>query len=237
LSFDIAVILAALGITTLELVETAAVTLALYGQTHKHGVFGYAALGVIAVFIPTFVIGKAITYLPVLGIRIVGGALLLYFGLRLVRSARRSVLRTRRGTLGSAEESLEKGVFYTAFSVGAIEAFEASIVLVGLLPQNYVSTIVGLAGGVVIVIISTYVLRSQVRKVKQANMKVFVSALLLSFSTFWFVEIVFPDLTDLILIPFFIVFALVVHWVANRPEGPAIAKVSPNKDAPHTGQV
>ena len=58
MSFDIAVILAALGITTLELVETAAVALALYGQTHKHGVFGYAALGVIAVFIPTFVVGK-----------------------------------------------------------------------------------------------------------------------------------------------------------------------------------
>ena len=85
-------------------------------------------------------------------------------------------------------EEFEKGLFYTGFSVGAIEAFEASIVLVGLLPNNYSSTILGLVVGIVLVVVSTFVLRNHVRKIKQANMKVVVSSLLLSFATFWFVE-------------------------------------------------
>ncbi|MGD0319898.1 MAG: hypothetical protein ABSB56_09425, partial [Nitrososphaerales archaeon] len=87
--------------------------------------------------------------------------------------------------------------------------------LVGLLPNNFASTSLGLTGGVVIVIVSTYVLRNQVRKIKQANMKVVVSALLLSFSVFWFGEAVMV-LSDLVLIPLFAVFVLAVHQIANR---------------------
>ena len=91
MQFDIAIFLAALGITTLELVEAAAVGLALYGDSGHRKVFLLVALGVVAVFIPMFVLGALITLLPSVYVRIVGGALLLYFGLRLVRSARRSV--------------------------------------------------------------------------------------------------------------------------------------------------
>ena len=214
---DPAVFLAALGITTLELVEAAAVAIALYGDSCKHAVFGYVSLGIVAVLIPALLLGRAIAFLPIVAIRIVGGALLLYFGLRLVRSARRSVLQGRTGGFSTKQESLEKGIFYTGFSVGAVEAFEAAIVLVGLLPDNYDSTLIGLIGGVGIVIVATYTLRNQVRKVKQAKMKVIVSALLLSFAIFWFVEVVIPSLTDLVLIPMFGAIALMVHWIANRP--------------------
>jgi len=109
---------------------------------------------------------------------------------------------------------------YTGFSVGAVEAFEAAIVLVGLLPNNFSSATLGLIGGVVIVIVSTYLLRNQVRRIKQANMKVVVSALLLSFSVFWFAETV-AELNDLILIPLFLVFVFVVRGIANRGSGSA----------------
>jgi uncharacterized membrane protein len=219
LLFDPAVFLAALGITTLELVEAAAVALALYGDSHKRVAFLYVALGVIVVLVPTLLLGDAISLLPVIGIRLVGAVLLLYFGLRLVLSARRSVVRGRKGGFGASEE-YEKGLFYTGFSVGAIEAFEASIVLVGLLPNNYFSTILGLLVGIVIVIVSTFILRNQVRKVKQANMKIVVSSLLLSFATFWFAETIYPSLSDLVLIPLFAAFALIIHWIANRPSPP-----------------
>jgi uncharacterized membrane protein len=214
--FDPAVFLAALGITTLEIVEAAAVALALYGDSHKHVAFLYVALGIMVVLVPTLLLGDAISLLPVIVIRLVGAVLLLYFGLRLLRSARRSVVRGRKGGFGASEE-FEKGLFYTGFSVGAIEAFEASIVLVGLLPNNYDSTILGLVVGIVIVIVSTYFLRNHVRKIKQANMKVVVSSLLLSFATFWFAETIYPELSDFILIPLFVAFALIVHWIANRP--------------------
>ncbi len=211
---DPGIFLAALGITTLELVEASAVGLALYGDSKRPSAFLFVALGVTAVFIPMFVLGALITLLPDVYVRLFGGVLLLYFGLRLVRSARKSVLRSRKG--GTSEEHFEKGVLVTGFSVGAVEAFEAAIVLVALLPNNFQSTVLGLGAGVVLVITATYILRNQVRKVKQADTKVVVSALLLSFAVFWFGEAV-VELNDLILIPLFIVFALTVRAIAKRP--------------------
>jgi len=215
LPFDAAIFLAALGITTLELVEAAAVGLALYGDSRRPTVFLYVALGIVAVFVPMFLLGALITLLPDVYVRLVGGALLLYFGLRLVKSARKSVVRSRKGG-GSSPERFEKGIMATGFSVGAVEAFEAAIVLVALLPNNFQSTLIGMGAGVAVVVVATYLLRNQVRKVKQANMKVVVSALLLSFAVFWFGE-AFVEVNDIVLVPLFIVFALTVHWIANRP--------------------
>jgi len=213
LIFDLAIFLTAIGITTLELAEAAAVGLALFADSGKYSAFLYVSLGTIAVLVPTFLIGSAIALLPEVYIRLVGGVLLLYFGMRLVKSARRSVLMGR--TTGFKQEEFVRGILYTVFSVGAVEAFEAAIVLVGLLPNNFASTTLGLAGGVVIVVVSTYTLRNHVRKIKQANMKVVVSALLLSFAVFWFGEAVLV-LSDLVLIPLFVAFVLVVHQIANR---------------------
>lgn len=213
MSFDIAIFLAALGITTLELVEASAVGLALYGDSKRPVVFLFVAFGVLAVFVPMFILGALITLLPDVVVKLVGGVLLLYFGLRLVRSARKSVIRSRKG--GTFQEHFEKGVLATGFSVGAVEAFEAAIVLVALLPNNFQSTVVGMGVGVVFVVIATFILKSQVRRVKAADTKVVVSALLLSFSTFWFGEAV-TMLNDLLLIPLFIVFVVVVRTYANR---------------------
>jgi uncharacterized membrane protein len=213
-SFDIAIFLAAIGITTLELVEAAAVGLALYGESRKPIAFLAIAAGTVVVFVPMFLVGALIADLPIIIVRIIGGALLLYFGQRLVKSARRSVLYSRKKSVYT--EHFEKGILATGFSVGAIEAFEAAIVLVGLLPNNYASTVIGMGSGIVVVIVATYSLRKQVRKIKQANMKIFVSALLLSFATFWFIEAV-TTLNDLLLIPIFAFYAFVVYKIANRP--------------------
>jgi uncharacterized membrane protein len=214
LSFDPAIFLAALGITTLEIVEAAAVALALYAQSGRPAVFLYTALGTVVVFAPMFVLGALITLLPDYLIKLTAGILLLYFGQRLVKSARRTVLNARKGS--SYKEHFEKGELATAFSVGAVEAFEAAIVLVGLLPNGFQSTVMGMAVGIAVVVVATYVLRDQVRKVKQTDMKIAVSALLLSFATFWFGEVVVP-LNDLLLVPLFAFYAAVVYRIANRP--------------------
>jgi uncharacterized membrane protein len=219
LSFDVAIFFAALGITTLELVEASAVGLALYGDSKRPSAFLFVALGVVAVFVPMFALGALIMLLPDSYVKLLGGALLLYFGLRLVGSARRSVLRSR--TEGVGHETFEKGIFATGFSVGAIEAFEAAIVLVGLLPNDYQSTVVGIGVGVLVVVGATYALRNQVRKVKQADTKVVVSALLLSFSALWFGEVL-VEVSDLVLIPLFLVFATAVYFIANRPSRPSV---------------
>jgi len=210
---DPAIFLAAMGITLLEISEAAAVALALYGEGGSKA-FLYVALGIAVVLVITFIVGKEIALLPILLIRLVAGFLLLYFGLRLARSARRAVIRNRKKG-GNEEEKMEKGLFYTGFSVGAVEAFEAAIVIVALIPIDYNSTFLGLVAGLIIVVIGTALLKSQVRKIKQANMKVAVSALLLSFSSFWFVE-AFYNISDLILIPLFTIFFAAVYFFAHR---------------------
>jgi uncharacterized membrane protein len=214
--FDLGIFLAALGITVLELAEASAVGLTLYAESNSQMAFLSVGLGVVSVFIPTGVVGGLIALLPVAIVRLTAATLLLYFGLRLLRSARRAVLRSRgKGVIHKTEKKHAKGLFAAGFSVGAVEAFEAAIVLVALLPNNYSSTVYGLMAGVVVVVAATYFLQAQVRRVKQANMKVFVSALLLSFSVFWYAETVRP-ISDLVLLPLFAFFALVVYRVANR---------------------
>ena len=249
MSFDPSIFFAALGITILEIVEAAAVALALYGDLRRPAAFLFVALGIVAVFVPLFVLSAVISKLPLLDVKTVGGVLMLYFGQRLVRSSRKAVLKARRNDPPpAATERLQKDVMVTGFSVGAIEAFEASIVLVGLLPIDFNSTVTGMGLGVLVVVVATYALKNQVRKVKQANMKVVVAALLLSFGTLWLVEVALrlsglllvtlsrrllqptptifsilsspTSLQNLLLIPFFLVYVFAVYKFANRPSPP-----------------
>ncbi|MGC9145553.1 MAG: hypothetical protein ACP5GS_05500 [Nitrososphaeria archaeon] len=210
---DLGIFLAALGITLLELTEASAVGLALYADSKDAKAFLWVTLGVLVVFIPTVLVGKAIALLPVFWVRIIAATFLLYFGLRLSRSARRSALRSIQakisGNQKATEEHYEKGIMSTGFSVGVVEAFEAAIVLVALIPISFISALSGAFVGILTVIIGTYLLRTQVRKLKQAYMKIFVSALLLSFSTFWFVES-FMNINDIVLILFFLIYSLAV---------------------------
>lgn len=208
-----AIFLAAMGITLLEMSEASAVGLAIYAEG-GYKAFVYVSLGVGVVLIITFLAGKEISYFPVWTIRLIAGVLLLYFGLRLARSARRNVLRERRNESYS-QEKMEKGIFYTAFSVGAVEAFEAAIVLIALIPISFSSAFYGMIGGLLIVVGGTAMLRSKVRKIKQVNMKVAVSGLLLAFAVFWFLESV-KVVSDLLLIPFFSVAFLAVYYVAHK---------------------
>ena len=226
MDFSVAIFLAAAGITTLELTEAAAVGLALYAEFKTMMAFVSVAVGTILVLAPTVALGSLIGLLPSLYVRLIGGVLLLYFGLRLTKSARRSVIFARRGT--SKSEEFQKGMIITGISVGGVEAFEAAIVLVGLIPNSFDSTIIGLSLGVVVVVTATYVLRTQVRKVKQANMKVVVAALLLSFSCFWFGEAFIEQLNDLALIPLFAIFAYAVYRFANRPSQETVAPHPPS---------
>jgi uncharacterized membrane protein len=213
--FDIGIFLAAAGITLLEMAEAAAVGIALFAQTRNSAAFLAVAAGVLVVFIPTAVIGNYISLLPLFFVRFISATLLLYFGLRLTRSARRAV----RTSLGLSKwkghhDEAEKGLLATGFSVGAVEAFEAAIVLVALYPNSYSSTLLGLMFGVAVVVFAAAALHSQVRRIKQANMKMLVAALLLTFSSFWYAETL-VSITDLLLIPVFIVFLLVVHFVSH----------------------
>ncbi len=116
--FDAAIFFAALGITILEVVETAAVALALHAHSRRDSVFVYAALGTASVFAPMFILGALFALLPDVLVKLTAALLLLYFGQRLVKSARRTVLNARRGN--HFHEPFHKGTMAAAFSIGAI---------------------------------------------------------------------------------------------------------------------
>ncbi len=216
---DPGVALAALGITLLELSEASAVGASVFAETRSlASSFGAMVLGEIIVLAPAFAAGRALQYVPLFYIRLVSAILLLYFGLRLARSTRRTVLRSRRGQAGStaSEFSEGKGLAATAFSVGVTEALETAIVLEGLLPESYSSTALGFGIGAIAVALLTYVMKEGITRIRVAALKNFVSAMLLTFAAFWFAE-AFISISDLILLPIFVIMFVVVYLYAYRP--------------------
>lgn len=212
--FNTGVFLAALGITLLEMSEASAVGIALYADSRKVFAFVAVAVGVAIIMVPTAIAGDFISLFPLFYVRVVSATLLLYFGIRLIRSARRSMKFQKMRNPPSKSHEHVKGIYSTGISVGAVEAFEAAIVLIALFPENYDSTFIGLIAGTILVIGFAYALKTQVRKVKQANMKVAVSALLLTFATFWYIESV-RAINDLFLLPFFAVYFIIVYSIAS----------------------
>lgn len=215
MDLNFAVLFAALGITLLEMSEASAVGIALHADSGNLLPYYAVALGVTTIMIPTAVAGDFIAYFPIFYVRIFSATLLLYFGIRLMKSARRSMKFQRIGFPASKHEDSGKSIVATAYSVGVVEAFEAAIVLVALYPENYDSTVIGLIIGIIFVVIAAYMLRNQIRKVKQGSVKVTVSALLLSFSLFWYIESV-TAINDVFLIPIFVGFFLLVYFISTR---------------------
>lgn len=216
MQLNFAILLAALGITVLEMSEATAVGMALYADSRRPSAYAAVSLGVITVLVPTMLVGNYIMLLPLFYVRIVSATLLLYFGQRLARSARRAFGFQRNGPPGKpGHEEAERGINATAYSVGVVEAFEAAIVLVALFPENYDSTGLGLFLGLILVVVAAYLLRLQIRKVKQAVVKTAVSAILLCFAAFWYAESLI-QINDIVLLPLFAVFFVLVYEFASR---------------------
>lgn len=213
--FSLAIFLAAMGITVLEMSEASAMGLLLHSETHSPTAYLSVALGAATVLVPSLIVGHFLTYFPILYLRIFSATLLLYFGIRLAFSARRAFLK-ERGSKGNSrsEESMNRSALVTGYSVGTVEAFEAAIVIVALLPENYSSAVIGLLSGIIAVMLGAFILKAQVRKMKQARVKTAMSAILLSFSVFWYAESIYR-VSDIILIPLFAVFYVSLYALTS----------------------
>ncbi|BDB99961.1 hypothetical protein [Saccharolobus caldissimus] len=196
---DIGVFLAALGISVLELTEAGAIA-AIYHNIYKNSLpFLYAIAGVAIVLIPTFTVGRLIYLVPINYVLIISSVILFYFGYRLIRSARRSFKRIKRG-----KEEKEEGLS-VVFTISAVEGLEASLVILALIPQSYLSSLLGTISAVFIVVALTAALKSQVAKVRLPHLKFVLSALLFSLGTLWLGEVLF-NLDEIFLLVFFIVY-------------------------------
>ncbi|GAB6944259.1 hypothetical protein [Vulcanisaeta sp. JCM 14467] len=199
---DLGIFFAAFGISLLELSEAGAVTAIYQGIYRGFKPVLYAIAGVLLVLVPTFTVGRYIVYLPLDYVLAASSVILFYFGYRLLRSARRAFKRAGKGKGGEEE----RGDLAVVFTVSAIEAFEAALVLIALIPRSYASTLMGTLTAAAIVIVLTTIIKDQIARIRLPHLKYVLSALLFSLGTLWAIEAVGFDVTDLVLIPFFLTY-------------------------------
>lgn len=208
---DLGIFLASLGITLLEFSE-AGVVASIYHGIYKNSLpFLYAIAGVLVVTIPILTLGKLITLIPIDYVLIVSGIILAYFGYKLLRSARRYFKHVKKWV--KSDEEKKEGLS-VVFTVSAVEALEAGLVVLALIPQDYISAVMGVGIASVIVIILTAVLKAQIARIRLPHVKFVLSALLFSLATMWFSEAFF-DANELLLPLYFFVF-LGVNYLAVK---------------------
>ncbi|KUO80977.1 MAG: hypothetical protein AT718_10875 [Vulcanisaeta sp. JCHS_4] len=196
------VFFAAFGISLLALSEAGAVTAIYQGIYRGFRPVLYALAGVLLVLVPTFTVGRYIVYLPLDYVLAASAVILFYFGYRLLRSARRYFKRAAKG--GGGEE--ERGDLAVVFTVSAIEAFEAALVLIALIPRSYASALVGTLIASAIVIVLTVLIKDQIARIRLPHLKYVLSSLLFSLGTLWAMEAIDLEITDLVLIPLFLAY-------------------------------
>jgi len=203
---DIAVLLASLGISILELSEAGAVAV-IFNGIYKNGKpYIYGLAGVLTVLIPVFTLGRYIVLLPLEYVLIVAGVILFYFGYKLIRSARRYFKGIKIVHKEEGEETLT-----TVYVVGFTEALEAGLVILALIPQSYISALTGTLLASILVIALLFALKAQIMKIRVPQLKYVLSALLFSLGTLFFGEAFF-NIDELYLGLFFVIY-LGVNYV------------------------
>ncbi len=210
-------LLVAFLLTLLELTEVVVLVFALGADQPgiRHGAVGAASgTGVVAAF--ALGAGALLLAFP-RGDLLLGSAVVLAaFGGFLFRSTLRTYRRQRAAAQSGTSPSPPRPVaqFAGGFSVGAVEATEAVVVLLALTAAGYgTSALVGAlaAGGVLAV--ATALVHEKVRRIKTAWLKLGGTSLLFTFAVFWAGEayrIPWPG-TDLFLVPLFIASAAAVR--------------------------
>jgi len=202
--------LAAFGITLLELSEAGAVAMIYYGVYKGLKPLAYAIAGVLTVMVPTFLVGGYIAELPITYVLLVAAVILFYFGYKLLRSARRGFRKMRKN--GGGEE--EKEGLAVVYTVSVTESFEAALVLVALIPQSYSSTLLGASIASAVVAL-TAALKAQIMKIRLPHLKLVLSSLLFGLGTLWIMEVLVP-VSDIILIPLFLIYLLINFFIAVK---------------------
>jgi uncharacterized membrane protein len=198
-------------ITLVELTEVVALVFALSADHHTiaHGAGG-AVSGVTVVAAIALAFGALIIAFPRDYLLWASATVLTGFGVFLFRSTLRSYRHSRASAAGSrpvpppSRSSLQ---FAGGFSVGAIEATEAAVVLLALAAAGYgFSALVGamVAGGVLVA--ATAVVHERIRRIKVPWLKLGATSMLFAFAVFWAGEaanVPWPG-SDLILVVLFL---------------------------------
>lgn len=219
LTFDLPSILVAFLVTVLEMTEVVALVFAI-GADHatvRHVALG-ATAGTAAVSLTAVAAGAVLIALPRGLLLWASAAVLAGFGVFLFRSTLRTYRKLRVPAPASPSGKTAHSVtqFAGGFSVGAVEATEAVIVLLALTAAGHGgSAIVGaVAGGVLLAVVAALV-HERVRRIKTAWLKLGATSLVLAFAVFWAGEaygLAWPGPSpDLWLVPLFVAGFLLVR--------------------------
>ncbi len=205
-------------ITLLEMTEVVALVFALSADHHTiaHGAAG-AITGTIVVALIAFTFGALIIALPRDYLLWASALTLVAFGTFLFRSTLRTYRNARAAapqvppSAGASRAALQ---FAGGFSVGAIEATEAVVVLIALAAAGYgVSALAGALTAGAVLVVATLLVQQRIRRIKVPWLKWGATSMLFTFATFWMGEaagVAWPG-GDLFLLPIFVLALFLVR--------------------------
>ena len=211
-------LLVAFLITLLEMTEVVALVFALSAEHHTqaHGAAG-AVGGTAVIALVALGFGALILAFPHTDLLWASAVLLAGFGVFLFRSTLKTYRRSRAmaSAAGIAVSGTRSALqFAGGFSVGAIEATEAVVVLLALAAAGYGSSaLVGALAGGAVLVAATAVVHERIRRIKVPLLKLGATSLLFAFAVFWGGEaagVAWPG-SDLVLIPLFALALLAVR--------------------------
>lgn len=182
-------LVAAFLITVLEMTEVVALVFALAADhtTVRHGALG-AVGGTSLVAVIAFAFGAFIVAFPKDYLLSASAIVLAAFGVFLFRSTLQTYRRRWTEAHGGAALPTSHSVaqFAGGFSVGAVEATEAVVVLLALTAAGYgFSALVGAVLGGALLVAVAFVVHDRIRRIKVPWLKVGGTSLVFAFAVFW----------------------------------------------------
>lgn len=215
-------VLVAFVITLLEMTEVVILVFALSADqsTIARGAWG-AVGGTATVALIALGFGALLIAFPRQYLLWASAALLVGFGAYMFRGTLRSFRRARaaaQGTPSAPPKGRGAVQFAGGFTVGAIEATEAVVVLLAIAAAGYApSAIVGAVAAGAILVAATAVVHDQIRRIKVPWLRLGATSMLFTFAVFWAGEaagVAWPG-SDLFLIPLFLLSLLLVRGVVG----------------------
>jgi len=227
-----------------EAVEAATIVLAM-GTTRDWRSAGLGVLGGIGVLAVTVaVLGPALTLVPLRGLRLVVGGLLLVFGLQWLRKAilrasgykalhdEEAIFREQVAAARTVGSEQRPGVpdwyaFTLSFKGVVLEGLEVAFIVLTFGTNQHDVPLASVAAltAVAVVVLAAAAVRAPLARVPENTLKLVVGVMLTSFGTFWGAEgagAVWPgsDAALLVLVPAVAVFALALIALLRRRRAP-----------------
>jgi uncharacterized membrane protein len=224
-------VVAALVITVVEMTEVVALVFALSAEhaSVRPGALG-AVSGTAVIALVALAFGALLLALPRNWLLAGSAVALSAFCVFLFRSTLKSYRRVHAPAGTASPRSRGQLVFAAGFTVGAVEATEAVIVLLALAAAGYaLEALVGAVVAGVLLISAAALVHERIRRIKVPLLKLGATGLLFSFAVFWAGEaagVAWPG-SDLFLVPLFFLGLVLVRggvWALESRSVPVHAK-------------